>query len=218
MLHEATIRGVGVSVEEDGVGAPAVVLETRGEIVPIFVGGAQARTIERARQGVPAERPMTHDLFAGVLDDAGVAIERVRVDDLKDGTFYAKLDLVAERGDYRREFVRDARPSDGIALAVRVGCPVLIAGDVVDEAGRPPESLEGDRPPDDRRDSGPGGGTGPVGAAGGPPDAGGREGERADEDGPDDLDDPVDIDIEAPDDSDADPEPDDADTGPDHGA
>ena len=194
MLYEATIRGMGVSVEADGVGAPAVVLEAREEIVPIFVDPGQARTIERARRGVPTGRPMTHDLFVGVLDDIGVAADRVRIDDLEDGTFHAKLDLTLQRGDARRELVRDARPSDGIALAVRVDCPVLIAGEVIDEAGRPPESVA------EEPRSGPGAGSGGSGPgagsrAPGPGAYGGREGEEAD---PIDLDprEAVDIDIE----------------------
>lgn len=141
MANEATIRGVGVSMGEGGMGAPAVLLDVRDEIIPIFVGGGQAQEIERARQGMPAERPMTHDLFVDVLDDVDVTIEQVRIDNLADETFYAKLDLTVDRDGETEKIVRDARPSDGIALAVRVECPVMVADEVIDTAGQSPETL-----------------------------------------------------------------------------
>jgi len=166
MIHEATIRGVGVSVGAEGIGAPAVVLDVRDAVVPIFVDGGQARSIERARRGVPAERPMTHDLFAAVLEDAGVTLDRVRIDDIEDGTFYAKLDLLIDRSDGSSKVVRDARPSDAIALAVRLESPVLVADGVIDSAGQPPGILDpdgSDRQPDDGRESDPGGGASAAG-------------------------------------------------------
>lgn len=141
MSHEATIQGVGVSVADGGMGAPVVLLNVRDEVILIFVGGDQAREIERAREGLTAERPMTHDLFVNVLDDVGATLDRVRIDDLADETFHAKLDLTVERGKEQEQIVRDARPSDGIALAVRLDCPLLVADDVIDEAGQPPETL-----------------------------------------------------------------------------
>lgn len=141
MTYEATIRGVGVSIGEEGVGAPAIILDVRDVVIPIFVDPGQAQTIERARQDVPAERPMTHDLFVEVLADAGVELDQVRIDDIADGTFFAKLDLVVEQADGDEKFVRDARPSDGIALAVRVGCPIQVETEVINEAGQPPAAL-----------------------------------------------------------------------------
>lgn len=141
MTYEATIRGVGVSIGEEGVGAPAIILDVRDVVIPIFVDLGQAQTIERARQDVPAERPMTHDLFVEVLADAGVKLDQVRIDDIADGTFFAKLDLVVEQADGEEKVVRDARPSDGIALAVRVGCPIQVETEVINEAGQPPDAL-----------------------------------------------------------------------------
>lgn len=141
MTHQATVRGIAVSVGPDGSGAPAVLLEVGDEFVPIFVDPGQARRIEQGRQGIPVERPMTHDLFLDVVEDLDGNLERVRVDAIEDETFYAKLDLTVDRGTGRERLVRDARPSDGIALAVRVDCPITIADDVLDEAGRDPDLL-----------------------------------------------------------------------------
>jgi len=142
MNYEAEVEGIGVSVGEDGMGAPAVVLSVREERVPIFVSPDQAQSMGLAMENEPPERPLTHDLLIDMITEFGGAIDRVRVDDLAEGTFYAKVD--AERYDAgdREPFVFDARPSDGIALALRVDCPILVAEAVIDGAGRPPEEFE----------------------------------------------------------------------------
>jgi bifunctional DNase/RNase len=85
---------------------------------------------------------LTHDLFVEMLTEFGGAIDRVRIDELADGTFYAKIDAEMYRSGERTSFVFDARPSDGIALALRVDCSVLVAETVVDEAGQPASDFE----------------------------------------------------------------------------
>ncbi|MFB6186538.1 MAG: bifunctional nuclease family protein, partial [Halobacteriaceae archaeon] len=139
---KATIKGVGISMDQSGAGAPVVVLESHDKVLPIFVDPNQAQSIERARQGIPVERPLTHDLFADVLDKVDVTIEQVRIDDLTDETYYAKLDLTVKRGGGRETVVQDTRPSDGIALAVRKNCPIKVNEDVLAAAGQPPERLD----------------------------------------------------------------------------
>jgi bifunctional DNase/RNase len=124
-------------VGEEGQGTTAVVVEAREEVVPIFVSPEQAHSMQLAIEGVPPERPLTHDLFVEMLTEFGGAIDRVRVDDLADGTFYAKVDTEMYREGERRSFTFDARPSDGIALALRVDCPIVVTDEVLDEAGRP---------------------------------------------------------------------------------
>ncbi|MFB6361332.1 MAG: bifunctional nuclease family protein [Halobacteriales archaeon] len=141
MAHTAEVRGVGVTVGEEGMGAPAVLLEAREQILPIFIGASQAQSIEGARQDIPPERPMTHDLLIEMFTEVGGAIDRVRIDDLADNTFYAKVDAELIRAGERQKHVFDARPSDGIALSVRVGCPIKITDDVLDRAARPPEEF-----------------------------------------------------------------------------
>jgi bifunctional DNase/RNase len=142
MNHEATVRGIGISVEDDGLGAPAVVLSVRDELVPIFVTPDQAQSVGLAMENEPPERPLTHDLLIDMITEFGGAIDRVRIDDLAEGTFYAKVDAERYEAGDRDPFVFDARPSDGIALALRVDCAILVSEDVIDEAGRAPEAFD----------------------------------------------------------------------------
>ena len=144
MEHEATVEGVGVGVSDEGPGAPVVLLNAREELIPIFVSTDQAQSMQLALEGEPFERPLTHDLFVEMVAEFGAAIDRVRIDDLSDGTFYAKIDTEQYHGGERKQAVFDARPSDGIALALRVDCPLIVSDAVVDEAGRPPEAFEPD--------------------------------------------------------------------------
>ncbi len=77
-----------------------------------------------------------------MVTDFGGAIDRVRIDDLADGTFYAKVDAERYEDGERERFVFDARPSDGIAIAVRADCPITVADSVLDAAGQPPEDFD----------------------------------------------------------------------------
>jgi hypothetical protein len=146
MNHPAEVEGIAVGVDADGENVPAVVLAARSEFLPIFVTGDQARAIQLAISGEPFERPLTHDLLVSVLTEFGGAIDRVRIDDIADGTFYAKVDAERYEDGEPRPFVFDARPSDAIALAVRVECPIEVSDGVLDEAGQPPERFDFDDP------------------------------------------------------------------------
>jgi len=128
-------------VPDGDAATPVVLLDVDEEIIPIFVDPGQAETIERGRNGTPSERPLTHDLFARVIDDLDATVDRIRIDDIADDTFYAKLDFTVDRDGETEKFVRDVRPSDGIALAVRVDCPLLVADEVLEAAGQTPEEL-----------------------------------------------------------------------------
>ena len=142
MEHEATVEGVGIGVGDEGPGAPVVLLRARDEVVPIFVSSDQAQSMQLALEGEPFERPLTHDLLVEMVAEFGAAIDRVRIDDLADGTFYAKIDTEQYLEDRRKEMVFDARPSDGIAIALRVDCPLIVSDEVIDEAGQPPDAFE----------------------------------------------------------------------------
>jgi bifunctional DNase/RNase len=143
MAHEATVSGLGVSVDDEGSeGAPVVVLRARGQALPIFISTDQAKSISHALDDRPFERPLTHDLFVEMLTEFGGAIDRVRIDDLSGSTFLAKIDAERYAGGERRELTFDARPSDAIAVALRVECPILVGEAVLDEAGRPPDAFE----------------------------------------------------------------------------
>jgi bifunctional DNase/RNase len=143
MAHEATVDSLGVSVDDgDDEGAPVVVLRARDEALPIFISADQAKSISHALDGRPFDRPLTHDLFVEMLTEFGGAIDRVRIDGLSGNTFLAKIDADRYADGERDELTFDARPSDAIALALRVECPILVGDEVLDEAGRPPDAFE----------------------------------------------------------------------------
>jgi bifunctional DNase/RNase len=98
--------------------------------LPIWIGPWEASAIAMRLQGLTPERPLTHDLFATVLGELGVRVDRVLISSLADETFHARLVLVGP--DARHEI--DARPSDAIALAVRLGVPIFAAEAVLDQA------------------------------------------------------------------------------------
>ena len=121
--------------------APVVLLrETTGDkrVLPIYIGPEEAKAIAMALEGVVPPRPLTHDLLRDVVTALGAELRKVTVTDLRDRTFYAELDLVV--GD--RSIVVSARPSDAIALAVRVDAPLFASEEVLADAGTP--STEGE--------------------------------------------------------------------------
>lgn len=142
MEYEATVEGVAVTQEERQV--PAVILKARQEILPVFITSDQAQSIQLAINGEHFDRPLTHDLFVEMLTEFGGAVDRVRIDALQDGTFMAKLDLEQYREGERREKTFDVRPSDAIAIAVRVEAPIFITDEVMDAAGQAEETIQFD--------------------------------------------------------------------------
>jgi len=117
-----------------GQGVPVVLLREpeMGEVVPIFIGPAEARAILLAQRGMASPRPMTHDLLANVIERMGGTLERIVVDALRDGTYHGALEVRMDDDSLLRI---DARPSDALALAVRTGAGIAVAPDVL-EAGR----------------------------------------------------------------------------------
>ncbi len=149
MEHTAEVIGIGVGMAGDGERVPAVILRAREELIPIFITGDQAQSMHLAQQGKPFERPLTHDLLVEMVAEFGAAIDRVRIDELSNGTFYAKVDAEQYHGGERRAVVFDARPSDAIALAIRVECEILVSDEVIDEAGQPDDSIDLVEPDDE---------------------------------------------------------------------
>jgi bifunctional DNase/RNase len=103
-----------------------------GRILPIWIGPWEATAIAMRLQGVAPERPLTHDLLGSVIATLGGRLERVVIVSLADETFHARLVLVTP--DARHEV--DARPSDAVALAVRLEVPIYAAPDVLDRAAK----------------------------------------------------------------------------------
>jgi len=132
---------VGVRVELP-TNQPIVLLqEEEGErFLPIWIGAFEATAIAFAVQGVETARPMTHDLFKNVLEDLSVRVEQVVINDLVDGTFYAEITMFTN-GD---KHLISARPSDAIALAVRMEVPIYAEEGVLDEASIVMETADED--------------------------------------------------------------------------
>ena len=128
-------RFAGVIALPGGDGAAVALRVGDGEaerIVPIFIGPVEAAAIARAERGVRPPRPLTHELLADVLAATGARLQRVVIDDLRDGTFHATLELRV--GGARRSVWVDARPSDGLALAIGREVPILLGPRVIDAA------------------------------------------------------------------------------------
>jgi uncharacterized protein len=122
---------VGVRVELP-TNQPIVLLKEReGErYLPVWIGVAEAQAIAFALQGIVTARPMTHDLMKNILEEIGVHLERIVITELREGTFYAVIDM-AQNGT---RFQISSRPSDAIALAVRVNVPIYANEEVLSEA------------------------------------------------------------------------------------
>jgi hypothetical protein len=142
MNHTAEVAGIGVGTGQDGEEVPAVVLAAREEYLPIVITRDQAQAIQLALAGEPFERPLTHDLLVDVLTEFGGAFDGVRIDDLTEGTFYAKLDIERYEEGRAERFVFDCRPSDAVAIAVRSDCPIEISDEVLDMAGQPQSAMQ----------------------------------------------------------------------------
>ena len=120
-------------------------LEGRRRKLSIFIGGPEAAAIAFALDGVDPPRPLTHDLACTLVSELGSSLERVVITELRDTTFYADLHLAdpgAGTGDDPAgggadipPLVVSARPSDAVALAVRVGAPIFATEELLGEAG-----------------------------------------------------------------------------------
>ncbi len=142
MEHTARVEGIGIGMGGDGDRVPAVILEARDEFIPIFITADQAQSMHLAQRGEPFERPLTHDLLVEMIAELGGAIDRIRIDELRNGTFFAKVDAEQYHGGERKHLVFDARPSDAIALALRVECDIYVSDEVIDQAGQPDDSID----------------------------------------------------------------------------
>ncbi|MFA7009096.1 MAG: bifunctional nuclease family protein, partial [Elusimicrobiales bacterium] len=100
--------------------------ETGGtRILPIWIGPMEAQAIAIRLSGYPSPRPMTHDLFFSLLKTLDLTVEKVRITDIVDNTYYSTIRIAGKDGKSQRDI--DARPSDAVALAVRFGCPIYIS-------------------------------------------------------------------------------------------
>ncbi len=111
---------------------PIVVLENprNEQILPIWIGVFEANAIALTIENVPTPRPMTHDLLKSFLDKLDIAIEKIVVNDVRNNTFFAMIHCRKAE----QTIVIDSRPSDAIALALRMASPIFVEDEVVKKA------------------------------------------------------------------------------------
>jgi bifunctional DNase/RNase len=128
-MIEMEITGVRVELATN---QPIVLLRERGgeRYRPIWIGAAEAAAIALSLQGVVTPRPMTHDLIQNILEDLQVNVHRIVVTELRDSTFFASIQLQRNGDSYEIS----SRPSDAIALAVRMAIPIFADESVLEEA------------------------------------------------------------------------------------
>ncbi len=135
-MERVLVDILGLSTNPASGGAYALILrEVEGNRrLPIIIGQAEAQSIALEMEGIKPPRPLTHDLMKNIIAAFGAELTDVLIDDLRDGTFYAKLNIDNQS--------IDSRPSDAIALAVRYGAQIFVATNVMDEAAFVPEEEE----------------------------------------------------------------------------
>jgi bifunctional DNase/RNase len=133
-MIEVTVETIQVSLVEPH---RIVVLKEIGaeRYLPIRIGPCEAEAISVGVKGIDVQRPLTHDLIVNVLDALDAELSHVQVTELADDTFYATLAISAAEA----EIEVDVRPSDAIAIAVRLGAPIYVAEAVMDDASIVPE-------------------------------------------------------------------------------
>jgi bifunctional DNase/RNase len=110
-------------------------------VLPIWVGAFEANAIALEIEKIVPQRPMTHDLLRNVIIECGLRASRVIVTDLLDNTFYASVELTDDNEDL---VTMDARPSDAIALALRLDCPIYVRQKVLDLSARSQQEDNGE--------------------------------------------------------------------------
>jgi len=129
VLIRMTVRGIAL---DPITNMPIIILKDLEEkrALPIWVGIFEANAIALELEKIATPRPMTHDLIKNILDGLGATVQQIVVNDLKDNTFFAVIEV-----SYNGNTVNiDARPSDAIALALRVNAPILVTEKVVSKA------------------------------------------------------------------------------------
>lgn len=149
---------IALSTNPSSGGAYALVL---GEIdgnrrLPIIIGHFEAQAIALELEKIQPPRPLTHDLLRDLFDDLGAEVLDVVINELREGTFYARIRYIHEG----EEGHLDSRPSDAIALAVRVDAPIYVSPEVMEDAGIPSEddgltALTGAEPVEEEDDAAP---------------------------------------------------------------
>ena len=132
---------IGALIMDPNTNTPIVVLKgvSSETVLPIWVGAFEANAIALEIEKIAPQRPMTHDLLRNLIVECNLSASRVIITDLLENTFYALIELNDKNGD---AVSLDARPSDAIALALRLDCPIYVRQHVLDlsASSRQPEA------------------------------------------------------------------------------
>ncbi len=137
-LVEVTIDSIRVSLVSHH--RIVVLKDPEDRYLPIWIGPFEADAITIALQGGDVARPLTHDLMRNLISETGAAAQHILVSELRDDIFFARIVLDVDG----RHVEVDSRPSDAIALAVRLKCPIYVADSVMDKASIVPSSNMGE--------------------------------------------------------------------------
>jgi uncharacterized protein len=122
---------IGALIMDPNTNTPIVVLKgiESETVLPIWVGAFEANAIALEIEKVVPQRPMTHDLLRNIIIECKMTASSVIITDLQENTFYARIELKDENDE---AVMLDARPSDAIALALRLDCPIFVEQKVID--------------------------------------------------------------------------------------
>jgi uncharacterized protein len=131
MLKEMKVAGITV---DPFTNTPIVILKDLEEkdVLPIWIGLLEASSIATALENIQTPRPMTHDLLKNVLDNLGVRVIKIEVNDLRDNTYFALIHMEVDG----KRLVIDSRPSDAIALALRVNAAIFVEESVIKKSAK----------------------------------------------------------------------------------
>ncbi len=125
------MRVIGITIDPV-TQSPIVILRDKENqsTLPIWIGILEANAIAVALEKLTFPRPMTHDLFKNLLEQTGVRLHRIEVTDIRENTYYAALHMESAG----KPIVVDSRPSDAIAIAVRMEVPIMVRDQVIEKA------------------------------------------------------------------------------------
>ncbi len=128
-MIEMKVMGIALDTR---TGSPIVVLHDldNRKALPIWIGSAEASAIIRKIENLKVQRPMTHDLIIDVIEKTGFDVDRIEISDVDDDTYFATIYLKNDKGEEKEI---DSRPSDAIAVAIRVNAPIFVAASVIAE-------------------------------------------------------------------------------------
>lgn len=126
-MIEMKVMGIALDTR---TGSPIVVLHDKEnrKALPIWIGSAEASAIIRKIENLTVARPMTHDLIINLIEKTGYELEKIEINDVEKDTYYATLFLTDKDG---KTVEVDSRPSDAIAIAIRVDAPIFVTANVI---------------------------------------------------------------------------------------